>query len=45
VLPVDPAPYYRVSVRCGCATPEQFRAQLAAYRAAIRAVYQKFFAL
>src|SRR5439155_3295021 len=44
VLPDDPAPYYRVSVRCGFATPEQFRAALAGWRAAIRGVYEKFFA-
>ena len=39
VLPDDPAPYYRVAVRCGFATPEQFRAALAGWRQAIREVY------
>ncbi len=44
VLPVDPAPYYRVSVRCGFETPEAFRNALAGYRKAIREVYLKVFA-
>ncbi len=39
VLPDDPAPYYRVSVRCGFATPEAFRAAVAASRRVIREVY------
>ncbi len=39
VLPDDPAPYYRVSVRCGFPTPEAFRAALTSWRAAIRGVY------
>jgi [glutamine synthetase] adenylyltransferase / [glutamine synthetase]-adenylyl-L-tyrosine phosphorylase len=43
VLPDDPAPYYRVSVRCGFATPEAFRAALAQWRSAIREVYKKVF--
>ena len=43
VLPDDPAPYYRVSVRCGFATPETFRETLAKWRVAIRAVYEKVF--
>lgn len=43
VLPDDPAPYYRVAVRCGFATTEEFRAALAKWRAAIREVYLKFF--
>ena len=43
VLPDDPAPYYRVSVRCGFATPEEFRKALATWRAAIRSAYEKFF--
>jgi glutamate-ammonia-ligase adenylyltransferase len=43
VLPDDPAPYYRVSVRCGFATPEAFRTALAKWRKAIRAVYEKVF--
>src|SRR6185503_733796 len=41
VLPDDPAPFYRVSVRCGFAKPEAFRAALADCRQAIRDVYQK----
>ena len=43
VLPDDPAPYYRVSVRCGFGTPETFREALAAWRKAIREVYLKVF--
>ncbi len=44
VLPVDPAPFYRVSRRCGFSTPEEFRAAIAGYRKAIREVYNKVFA-
>jgi glutamate-ammonia-ligase adenylyltransferase len=43
VLPDDPAPYYRVSVRCGFAKPEDFRKALAQWRKAIREVYNKMF--
>ena len=43
VLPDDPAPYYRVSVRCGFATPEAFREALADWRRAIREAYLKVF--
>ncbi|MCX7868273.1 MAG: hypothetical protein N2438_14325, partial [Limisphaera sp.] len=43
VLPVDPAPYRRVSVRCGFETPEAFRAALAQWRQAIREVYEQVF--
>jgi glutamine synthetase adenylyltransferase len=43
VLPDDPAPYYRVSVRCGFAKPEAFREALAQWRRAIREVYLKVF--
>jgi glutamate-ammonia-ligase adenylyltransferase len=43
VLPDDPAPYYRVSVRCGFATPEDFRKALAKWRQAIREVYDEVF--
>jgi [glutamine synthetase] adenylyltransferase / [glutamine synthetase]-adenylyl-L-tyrosine phosphorylase len=43
VLPDDPAPYYRVSVRCGFATPEAFAKALAKWRTAIREVYAKVF--
>src|SRR5512142_3169183 len=44
VLPDDPAPYYRVSVRCGFETPEAFRQELAEWRYAIREVYNAVFA-
>ena len=43
VLPDDPAPYYRVSVRCGFPAPEAFREALAGWRRAIREVYSKAF--
>jgi glutamate-ammonia-ligase adenylyltransferase len=43
VLPDDPEPYYRVSVRGGFATPGAFRAALAGWRSAIREVYLKVF--
>ena len=43
VLPDDPAPYYRVSVRCGFATPDAFREALAGWRRAIREVYLEVF--
>jgi glutamate-ammonia-ligase adenylyltransferase len=43
VLPDEPAPYYRVSVRCGFATPEKFGKALAKWRQAIREVYEKVF--
>ncbi len=42
VLPDAPAPYYRVSVRCGFDTPEAFRDALRNWRRAIREVYLKF---
>ncbi len=45
VLPDDPAPYYRVSVRCGFATPNDFRKTLAKWRKTIREVYEKVFRL
>jgi glutamate-ammonia-ligase adenylyltransferase len=44
VLPDDPAPYYRVAVRCGFVTPDAFRAALADWRRAVRQVYEKVFA-
>lgn len=44
VLPDDPAPFYRVSVRCGFDCPEAFRASLAKWRREIRSVYNKVFA-
>lgn len=43
VLPDDPAPYYRVSVRCGFSTQETFRAALAKWRASIREIYENVF--
>jgi glutamate-ammonia-ligase adenylyltransferase len=43
VLPDDPAPYYRVSVRCGFPSPEEFGKALAKWRQAIREVYAKVF--
>ena len=43
VLPDDPAPYYRVSVRCGFATPDAFREALAGWRRAIREAYLMVF--
>jgi glutamate-ammonia-ligase adenylyltransferase len=43
VLPDDPAPFYRVSVRCGFATPEAFRKALAEWRGSIRAAYKNVF--
>ena len=45
VLPDDAPAYYRVSVRCGFATPEEFRMALAKWRGAIREVYTKMFPL
>lgn len=43
VLPDDPAPYYRVSVRCGFSSPDDFRAWLADCRRQIRQVYRQVF--
>ena len=43
VLPDDPAPYYRVSVRCGFFTSDAFREALAGWRRALREVYLKVF--
>ncbi|MBN2505359.1 MAG: bifunctional [glutamate--ammonia ligase]-adenylyl-L-tyrosine phosphorylase/[glutamate--ammonia-ligase] adenylyltransferase [Verrucomicrobia bacterium] len=43
VLPADPAPYYRVSVRCGCDSADAFRRQVAECRHAIREVYARVF--
>ncbi len=39
VLPDDPAPYYRVSVRCGFDTPAAFRQAVGVWRSSIREVY------
>ena len=43
VLPDDPAPYYRVSVRCGFASPEAFQQSMAKCRNTIREVYLNVF--
>jgi glutamate-ammonia-ligase adenylyltransferase len=43
VLPDDPAPYYRVSVRCGFESPEAFRTAVAKYRDGIRKAYECVF--
>jgi [glutamine synthetase] adenylyltransferase / [glutamine synthetase]-adenylyl-L-tyrosine phosphorylase len=43
VLPDDAPAFYRVSVRCGFATPDEFRKALAQWRGAIREVYAKVF--
>jgi glutamate-ammonia-ligase adenylyltransferase len=45
VLPDDPAPYCRVSVRCGFPTPEAFRAAMGQCRDVIRAIYSRVFGL
>jgi glutamine synthetase adenylyltransferase len=45
VLPDDPAPYYRVSIRCGFPTPDAFRQAMAACRGAIREVYLRVFVM
>ena len=44
VLPDEPEPYYRVSVRCGFGTPDEFREALEKWRTAIREVYERVFA-
>ncbi len=43
VLPDEPEPYYRVAVRCGFATSDEFREALAKWRKAVREVYLKVF--
>jgi glutamate-ammonia-ligase adenylyltransferase len=43
VLPDEPEPFYRVSIRCGFQTPDEFRQALARWRSAIREVYQQVF--
>ncbi|MCX8107701.1 MAG: hypothetical protein N3G20_02740, partial [Verrucomicrobiae bacterium] len=43
-LPDDPAPMYRVAVRCGFVRAEDFLQAVARYRQNIRAVYNKVFA-
>lgn len=43
VLPEEPEPFYRVSVRCGFATPEEFREALGKWRKNIREIYERVF--
>jgi glutamate-ammonia-ligase adenylyltransferase len=43
VLPDETEPFYRVSVRCGFMTTEEFREAIGGYRQVIRKVYLKFF--
>jgi glutamate-ammonia-ligase adenylyltransferase len=43
VLPDDPAPYYRVAVRCGFETTKEFRKAVAEWRAQIREGYEVMF--
>ncbi len=45
MLPDDPAPFYRVSVRCGYSSPEEFREAVKTCRSTIRKVYKKYFNL
>jgi glutamate-ammonia-ligase adenylyltransferase len=44
VLPEDPEPLYRVAVRCGWRSVEEFMEALGGYRGAIRQVYDKVMA-
>jgi glutamate-ammonia-ligase adenylyltransferase len=41
VLPDETEPFYRVSVRCGFRTPEEFQEALAKWRNVVREVYEK----
>lgn len=41
VLPDDPAPLYRVAIRCGFKDADEFMQAVGQYRAAIRKVYSK----
>jgi [glutamine synthetase] adenylyltransferase / [glutamine synthetase]-adenylyl-L-tyrosine phosphorylase len=43
VLPDDPEPFYRVAVRCGFTTSEEFQKELVKWRKPIREVYRKVF--
>lgn len=45
LLPDDPAPLYRVAVRCGWRRADEFMSALAGYRKAVREVYAKFFSI
>ncbi|HTD65651.1 MAG TPA: hypothetical protein VK846_03850, partial [Candidatus Limnocylindria bacterium] len=44
VLPEDPAPLYRVAIRCGFTSSDEFMSALTQWRGAIRGVYKKVFA-
>jgi glutamine synthetase adenylyltransferase len=43
VLPADPAPYYRVAIRCGFSDAAAFREAIAEWRREIRAGYLEVF--
>jgi glutamate-ammonia-ligase adenylyltransferase len=43
ILPDDPAPFYRVAVRCGFKEAEDFATAVAGYRTAIRKAYAGYF--
>jgi [glutamine synthetase] adenylyltransferase / [glutamine synthetase]-adenylyl-L-tyrosine phosphorylase len=45
LLPDDPAPMYRVAVRCGWRTADELARAVAGYRRAIREVFDRFFEL
>lgn len=42
-LPEEPAPFYRVSVRCGFDEPEAFRKAIGEWRKGMREAYEKVF--
>ena len=43
ILPDDPAPFYRVAVRCGFKEGTDFAQAVASYRGAIREAYSAYF--
>jgi glutamate-ammonia-ligase adenylyltransferase len=43
ILPDDPAPFYRVAVRCGFKEADHFAIAVVGYRAAIRKAYTSYF--
>jgi glutamine synthetase adenylyltransferase len=43
VLPDDPAPLYRVAVRCGFRNGDEFMRAVAAWRKGIREIHEKVF--
>jgi glutamate-ammonia-ligase adenylyltransferase len=43
VLPCDSAPFYRVAVRCGFASAEEFRKAVDGFRRSVREVYARVF--